>query len=127
MTDSIPRGIRPSFPVEVPRDEVRMRFQELLGLDEIPTSVDFSTGKSREEDGLCFASLRYANYMGETISAVLIRPVAPGAGPLPGVVGMPGTGSSAEEVIGPRMYRPYRSAALCSAGAASSRRGGTRS
>ena len=29
-----------------------MRFQELLGLDEIPTSVDFSTGESHEEDGL---------------------------------------------------------------------------
>ena len=106
MTATIPRGIRPSFPVEVPRSQVRIRFQELLGLDEIPASVDFSTGESHEDDGLRFTNLRYANYMGETISAVLVRPVAPGAGPLPGVVGMPGTGSSAEEAIDPRMYRP---------------------
>ena len=74
MTDTIPRGIRPSFPVEVPRSLVRERFQELLGLDEIPTSVDFSTGESHEDDGLRFTSLRYANYLGETISAVLVRP-----------------------------------------------------
>ena len=46
--------------------------------------------------------------MGEAIWAVLVRPVAPGAGPLPGVVGMPGTGSSAEEVIDSRMYRPLQ-------------------
>ena len=108
MSDTIPRGIRPSFPVEVPRSQVRMRFQELLGLDEIPTSVDFSTGESHDEDGLRFTSLRYANYMGETISAVLVRPAGTESGPLPGVVGMPGTGSSGDEVIAPRMYRPVQ-------------------
>jgi len=106
MTETIPRDIRPAFPVKVRRDQVRSKFQEILGLDEIPSEVDFDLGKSREEDGLRFTALSYANYMGETISAVVARPLDTEDGVLPGVVGMPGTGSSAEEVMDTRLYRP---------------------
>ena len=106
MTDTIPRDIRPSFPVDVPRDQVRSKFQELLGLDEIPTQVDYTAGESHEEDGLHFTRVSYANYMGETISAVIVRPLETEDRLLAGAVGMPGTGSSAEEVLDTRLYRP---------------------
>jgi dienelactone hydrolase len=106
MTDTIPGDIRPSFPVKTPRDRVRSRFQELLGLDEIPSQVDFDLGESREGDGLLLTEVKYANYMGETISATIARPLELAGETLAGVVGMPGTGSSSEEVLDPRLYRP---------------------
>ena len=106
MTDTIPRDIRPSFPVKVPRDQVRSKFQEVLGLDEIPSEVDYDLGESREDEGLRFTEVKYANYMGETISATVARPVEFDGELLAGVVGMPGTGSSAEEVLDRRLYRP---------------------
>ncbi|MDA1347984.1 MAG: hypothetical protein O3A47_03840 [Chloroflexi bacterium] len=106
MTDSIPVDIRPAFPMEVPRGQVRAKFQELLGLDEVPTEVDFDVGASREEEELRFTDVSYANYMGETISAIMARPLEMGVDLLPGVVGMPETDSSAEEVMDPRLYRP---------------------
>ncbi len=105
MTDMIPRHIRPSFPVEVPRSQVRAKFQELLGIDEIPASVEFDVDEPRGEDGLLFTGLTFASYVGETVRATLVRPAGT-SGPLPGVVAMPGTGSSAEEVLHQRMYRP---------------------
>ena len=36
MSSIIPKDIRPAFPVHVPKDAVRSKLLELLGLDEIP-------------------------------------------------------------------------------------------
>ena len=106
MTDSIPRDIRPAFPVEVPRDGVGAKFRELIGLDEIPVEVDFTVGATHEEEGLRLTRLTYPNCLRETISATVLEPLAARSGALPGAVCMPGTGSSAEEVIDKRLYRP---------------------
>ncbi len=105
MTDTIPRDIRPSFAVEVPRDGVAAKFRELIGLDEIPAEVDFTVGSIHEEDGLSFTQCSFANYLGETISATVLKPLDDGSGALAGAVCMPGTSSSREQVIDKRMYR----------------------
>ena len=44
MSNIIPKDIRPAFPVDVPKDAVRSKLLELLGLDEIPKEVDFTAG-----------------------------------------------------------------------------------
>jgi hypothetical protein len=105
MTDSIPIDISPAFPVEVPRDAVPAKFRELIGLDEIPADVDFTAGSTHEEDGLSFTQYSYANYLGETISATVLKPLHAQSDSLAGAVCMPGTNSSGEEVIDKRMYR----------------------
>ncbi len=105
MPDTIPKNIRPSFPVEVPRSEVPAKFRELIGLDEIPSEADFTVGSTREEDGLSFTECSFANILGETLSATVLKPLGGGSSALPGVVCMPGTNSSRENVLDERMYR----------------------
>ena len=105
MPDTIPKDIRPAFPVEVPRSEVPAKFRELLGLDEIPTEADFTVESTREEDGLSFTECSFPNYLGETISATVLKPLDGGSGELAGAVCMPGTSGSREQVIDARMYR----------------------
>ena len=105
MPDTIPKDIRPSFPVEVSRSGVPAKFRELIGLDDIPTEADFTVGSTREQDGLSFTECSFANCLGETVSATVLKPLDDGRGELPGVVCMPGTSGSMEQVIDARMYR----------------------
>ncbi len=105
MTDTIPKDIRPSFPVEVPRSGVAPKFRELIGLDEVPAGADFTVESTREEDGLSFTECKFPNYLGETISATVLKPLDGGTGALPGAVCMPGTSGSREQVIDAQMYR----------------------
>ena len=51
MSEVVPQDIRPAFPVDISREDVRSKFQEILGIDEIPTDLDFDLVKSWEEDG----------------------------------------------------------------------------
>jgi dienelactone hydrolase len=106
MTDSIPRDIRPAFPIEVPRDGVAAKFRELIGLDEVPREVDFTVGASKEEDGLLLTGVSFRNSLGETVPAKVLRPLDTKTEVLAGAVCMPGTGGTAEEVIAKRLYRP---------------------
>ena len=61
MSDVIPQDIRPAFPVGVPKDTVRSKLLELLGLDEIPKEVDFTAGKTQTEEDIRVTQLTYAN------------------------------------------------------------------
>ncbi len=61
---------------------------------------------SWEEDNLCFTKVKYMNCMGETIVAIIASPLEIKAKLLAGIVAMPGTSSSAEEVMNRKLYRP---------------------
>ena len=106
MSEAVPRNIRPAFPIDVAREDVRSKFQEILGIDEIPTELDFDLGTSWEEDGLKFTQIKYPTYTNEIINATVAVPLDLQGARLPGVVGMPGTGSSSEEVLHRTLYRP---------------------
>lgn len=106
MTQSIPRDISPSFPVDVAKENVRSKFQEVLGIDEIPTELDFEAGTPWEEDGLKFTQVKYPSYTNEIITATVAVPLDLQRATLPGIVGMPGTGSSSQDVLHNKLYRP---------------------
>lgn len=111
MPDVIPKDIRPAFPVDVPKDAVRSKLLELLGLDEIPQEVDFTEGGTQvldsrhgEADGIRATQLTYLNSLGETVPGVIMTPLHASDQQLPGVVCVPGTGGSAEKIAHQQFY-----------------------
>jgi dienelactone hydrolase len=98
MSGVIPADIQPAFPVTVPRDQVRAKLLELLGLDEIPGEVDCDAKTPRDEDGIRITRLTYLNSLGEKVPGILMVPLEAPADKLPGVVCIPGTSGSAAEV-----------------------------
>ena len=104
MSDIIPKDIEPAFPIHVPKDGVRSKLLELLGLDEIPKEIDFAEGTTQEEAGLRVTQLTYPNSLGETVPGILMTPPNPSSQKLPGVVCIPGTGGSAEMVADQQFY-----------------------
>ena len=104
MSDVIPKDIEPAFPIHVPKDAVRSKLLELLGLDEIPKEIDFTEGTTQEEAGIRVTQLTYANSLGETVPGILMTPLNPSSQKLPGVVCIPGTGGSAEMVADQQFY-----------------------
>lgn len=104
MPDVIPKDIRPAFPVDVPKDAVRSKLLELLGLDEIPKAVDFTEGITQKEDGIRVTQLTYRNSLGETVPGVIMTPLHTSDQELPGVVCVPGTGGSAEKIAHQQFY-----------------------
>ena len=102
MSDIVPKDIQPAFPVDVPRDAVRSKLLELLGMDEIPSDVDFTKGPTKEEDGLHVTAVTFENSLGETVPGILILPLDAPEQKLPGIVCIPGTSGSADEAAHPR-------------------------
>ena len=84
MSSIIPKGIRPTFPVHVPKDAVCSKLLELLGLDEIPKEVDFAEGTTREEGGIRVTQLTYVNSLGETVPGIIMMPLNASSQKLPG-------------------------------------------
>lgn len=110
MSGLVPKGLRPTYPEPVTGDDVRRKLLELLGIEELPETVDFEMSEPTEDEGLQLRSVSYGNSLGETVPGVLCIPG--GDGPLPGVVCMPGTGGSAEQLtdadFGPEGGGSYR-------------------
>lgn len=97
-------------PVTVPDQAVPATFRELLGLSDAPEpgSVPVETGPARTGgDGVRVTSLRFRNELDEVAPCILMRPEA-AVGELAGIVCMPGTSGTAEQISGERLYRPLR-------------------
>ena len=90
MQSIIPKGIRPAYPDEIPASAVRSKLVELLGLEEIPAEIDYTTESRQEEDGLCTTRIRYENSLGETVPGILMVPQEGAAHKRPGIVCVPG-------------------------------------
>ena len=104
MQSIIPKGIRPAYPDEIPASAVRSKLVELLGLEEIPAAIDYTTESRQEEDGLCTTRIRYENSLGETVPGVLMVPQEESAHKRLGIVCVPGTGGTADEIAHPRFF-----------------------
>ena len=109
MGDTIPRDIRPAFPVKVERDSVRAKLLELLGIEEVPDDVEFTTESTEEQDGISVVRGSYQNSLGETVLAVIMKPAEARRQPMPGVVCVDGTGGDAERMANVNFYRPQPS------------------
>lgn len=100
----LPPDLVAAHPRRVPADRVRDRLLELLGLEELPTAVDYRVEKTREEDGLVWTWVAYANSLGETLKATMLWPPSVSTStPLAGVVAMHGTGGDVAQVVAPRL------------------------
>ncbi|MDE2809652.1 MAG: hypothetical protein OXN90_14655 [Gemmatimonadota bacterium] len=101
MQSIIPKGIRPAYPDAIPASAVRSKLVELLGLEEIPAAIDYTAESRQEEDGLCTIRVRYENSLGEVVPGLLMVPQEESAYKRPGIVCVPGTGGTAEEIAHP--------------------------
>ena len=104
MQSIIPKGIRPAYPDAIPASAVRSKLVELLGLEEIPAAIDYTTESRQEEDGLCTTRIRYENSLGETVPGILMVPQEKSACTRPGIVCVPGTGGTADEIAHRRFF-----------------------
>lgn len=104
MTEKIPRSIETAFPIPTPSKDVPQRLRELIGLDKIPETVDFTIGEGKETRELREYRITFPNNLGEVISARFICPQTTQK-PLAGVVCMNGTASHADHVAHERYHR----------------------
>ena len=124
MHRHIPDDIRPAFPSAVPRDEVRSKLLELLGLEKVPDEVAFDMEETEVDDAVRVLKVTYRNSLGETVPGVLCVPLHQAERGHPGVVCLPGTGGSAERVADRRFFRESeRSGPLIGWGRELARRG----
>ncbi len=102
MQSIIPKGIRPAYPDAIPAAAVRSKLVELLGLEEIPAAIDYTTEGRQEAGDLCTMRVSYENSLGETVPGILVVPREESAHKRPGIVCVPGTGGTADEIAHPR-------------------------
>ena len=105
MTARVPQDIRPAFPVRVESEDVRGKLLELLGIEQVPGNVAFTTETEAEEDGLRVVRGSYQNSLGETVPSIIMLPER-AVGPVAGVVCISGSGGDAERVAHPEFHRP---------------------
>ena len=106
MKPLVPVDIKPSNPVEVPRDRIREKLWELLGLENDRPAVDFTIGRETiTEENLRMFPVSYENSLGDTVSGIVLASKGKTAGSRPGIVCMPGTSGSAERVTDLRFFR----------------------
>lgn len=87
MRGVIPPSIRPAFPETVPAEAVRGKLLELLGIDEVPESVDFSLGPVEEaDDGISARPVAFLNDLGEEVPGILCVPPGAKRRAIPGVL-----------------------------------------
>lgn len=106
MTRLVPHNIQPAYPRDLPREAVRGKLLELLGIQESLKDLDFTTERAQETaDGLCVSRVTYPNSLGETVSAILSAPREIPPQGLAGIVCLPGSLGSAEALAQPRFCR----------------------
>jgi dienelactone hydrolase len=108
----------------VPTGQVRPRLLELLGLEALPTDVEYQpAGLDGIRGDIRVRSFTFENLLGEPVAAVVCSPRGARES-LPGVVCMPGTSASAEELAEERFGSdPQRRGRLVGWSAELARRG----
>lgn len=108
MGNTIPFNISSSHPKIITKDRVQGLLLELLGLEEVTQPVNFTKELMEEtEDGLCLFKVTYFNDLGEVVPGIVSMPVDAKNGSLAGVVCLPGTGGSADQVAHPYFHREH--------------------
>ena len=96
MVMPIPKHVRPAHPRPVERVQVRGKLMELLGLEEVPETADFTVASVDTEDGLVVTRGTFRTYLGEDVPTTMMAPAGGSERPRAGVVCVPGTGGSTE-------------------------------
>ena len=98
------------YPMEVADEQVRTTFCELIGLLDVPMVGSFPVDMGESEigeDGVKITPLGFRNELDEVVSCILMQWTGVSAKSA-GIVCMPGTGGSAEQISSERMYRPLQ-------------------
>jgi len=92
--------------VSIPDEAVRAKLLELLGLEVLPGSVDFTVdSEEKTDEGMTLTRLHFANLLGERVPGILVIPSGSDKQPRSGVVCLPGTSGDAERVTHERFHR----------------------
>ena len=101
MSNIVPKDLKPAFPEPFRGDGVRPKLLEILGMDAVPGPADVSftaIDATDDREGIRRTKVTYRNSLGEDVPGIMMLPTVAPPDPLPGVVCIPGTGGSAEEV-----------------------------
>ena len=101
----IPDDIKPAFPNPITGNGVRPKLLEILGLENLPDPEDVNftvVDSGTEPEGIIWSAVTYLNSLGESVPGIIMLPEGKTSTALPGIVCVPGTGGSAEEVADQR-------------------------
>ena len=101
----IPDDIKPAFPNPITGNGVRPKLLEILGLENLPDPEDVNftvVDSGTEPEGIIWSAVTYLNSLGESVPGIIMIHEGKTSTALPGIVCVPGTGGSAEEVADQR-------------------------
>ena len=102
----IPQDIQAFAPQPIRGEGVRPKLMELLGLESLPTTVEVTREETvTSDDGIDSTRVSFLNSLGETVPGLLMVPQGAGPETLPGIVCMPGTSGSVDQISDERLYR----------------------
>ncbi len=102
----IPPGIQAFSPQPIRGKGIRPKLMELLGLEGLPTTVEVTREETvSSDDGIDSTRISFINSLGETVPGLLMVPRGAGPDTLPGIVCMPGTSGSVDQISDERLYR----------------------
>lgn len=102
----IPADIEAFSSQPIRGEGIRPKLMELLGLETLPATVEITREETVQgEDGIDSTRISFLNSLGETVPGLLMVPQGAGPETLPGVVCMPGTSGSVDQISDHRLYR----------------------
>ncbi len=102
----IPQDIQAFVPQPIRGGGVRPKLMELLGLESLPTRVEVTREATVSgDDGIDSTRISFLNSLGETVPGLLMVPRGAAPQTLPGIVCMPGTSGSVDQISDERLYR----------------------
>lgn len=102
----IPPDIEAFSPQPIRGEGIRPKLMELLGLESLPTTVEVTRDATvAGDDGVDSTRISFLNSLGETVPGLLMVPRGAGPETLPGIVCMPGTSGSVDQISDERLYR----------------------
>lgn len=102
----IPPDIEALSPGPIRGEGIRPKLMELLGLESLPMRVEITREETVSgDDGIDSTRISFLNSLGETVPGLLMVPRGAGPETLPGIVCMPGTSGSVDQISDERLYR----------------------
>ena len=102
----IPSDIEAFSSQPIRGEGIRPKLMELLGLETLPATVEITREETVQgEDGIDSTRISFLNSLGETVPGLLMVPQGAGPETLPGIVCMPGTSGSVDQISDHRLYR----------------------
>ena len=98
INQKIPKGLKPTYQQNIAPEKVREKLLEILGIEELPTNINFNVAKPKENEGLIEYKIKYQNSLSEKIEATVITPITNQPNKLAGIVCMGGTAATKETV-----------------------------